>query len=193
MDEDTGKEKKLSFQEKTVNNILEGIKKSQEQPFDKVLYALGIRYVGQTVARKLAMQFRTLDNLENASYDDLVAVGEIGDRIAESVVSFFNDEKNLNIIRRLQEKGIQFELEETGTASTKLEGKTIVASGKLENYSREEIKAEIERHGGKAASSVSGKTDYLLAGENIGQNKLSKAKELNVSIITEEEFLKMIE
>ncbi|MCB0804427.1 MAG: NAD-dependent DNA ligase LigA [Bacteroidales bacterium] len=191
-DPESGKEKKLSFQEKTVNNILEGIGASLDTPFEKVLFALGIRYVGQTVAKKLAASFRSIDNLMQASYDDLVAVDEIGERIAESVVNYFESYKHQKLISRLKEKGVKFESETSGPASDKLKGLTIVASGKLEKYSREEIKAEIERHGGKAASSVSGKTDYLLAGENIGQNKLSKAKELGVPVISEEDFIKMI-
>ena len=188
------KEKKLSFQEKTVRNILRGVEKSKEVPFDRVLYALGIRYVGRTVAQKLANHYHSIDNLMKASYDELINVDEIGDKIAESIIKFFSREKNINIIDRLKEKGVQFELKNPlQVRSDKLAGKVIVASGKLDNFSREEIKQVIMENGGKPSSSVSKKTDFLLAGENIGPNKLAKAKELGIPIITEDEFLKMIE
>ncbi len=188
------KEKKLSFQEKTVRNILKGVEKSKEVPFDRVLYALGIRYVGRTVAQKLANHYHSIDNLMKASYDELINVDEIGDKIAESIIKFFSKEKNINIINRLKEKGVQFELKNPlQVRSDKLAGKVIVASGKLDNFSREEIKQVIMENGGKPSSSVSKKTDFLLAGENIGPNKLAKAKELGIPIITEDEFLKMIE
>jgi DNA ligase (NAD+) len=188
------KEKKLSFKEKTVTNILKGIEASKEVPYDRVLYALGIRYVGQTVAKKLAHHYRNIDELRNVPYENLILVDEIGEKIAGSVLQFFTREKNIRVIQRLKEKGVQFEMHQTGKPATdKLKGKTFVASGRLEHFSREEIKEVIESHGGKAASSVSTKTDYLLAGENIGPNKLEKAKELGIPIISEEEFLRMIE
>jgi DNA ligase (NAD+) len=191
---DEKKEKKLSFKEKTVTNILNGIEASKEIPFDRVLYAVGIRFVGQTVARKLAVHYRNIEALKWVTFENLILVDEIGEKIAGSVLQFFSREKNLAIIERLKNKGVQFELKHVSEPlSDKLKGKTIVASGKLERYSREEIKEVIERHGGKAASSVSSKTDFLLAGENIGPNKLEKARELKVPIITEAEFLKMIE
>ena len=191
---DGKKEKKLSFKEKTVTNILNGIEASKEVPFDRVLYALGIRYVGQTVAKKLAMHYKSIEALECVPFEDLILVDEIGERIAGSVLQFFKLEKNLTIIDRLKNKGIQFELRQSDELiSDKLKGKTIVASGKLEHYSREEIEEVIRKHGGKPASSVSKKTDFLLAGENIGPNKLTKAKELGVPIINEKEFIKMIE
>jgi DNA ligase (NAD+) len=187
------KEKKLSFKEKTVTNILNGIEASKEVPFDRVLYAIGIRFVGQTVARKLAMHYRNIEALKQVPFEDLILVDEIGEKIAGSVLQFFGREKNLRIIERLKNKGIQFELEQVNEAlSDKLKGKTIVASGKLERFSRGEIEEVIRQHGGKPASSVSKKTDFLLAGENIGPNKLEKAKELSVPIITEAEFLEMI-
>ena len=187
------KEKKLSFQDKTVRNILKGIEDSKEVPFDRVLYALGIRYVGRTVARKLANHYHSIDKLMQASYEELILVDEIGEKIAESIIKFFSREKNRNIINRLKEKGVQLELKNPLQVKTdKLAGKTIVASGKLNNYSREEIKQVILENGGKPASSVSKKTDFLLAGENIGPNKLAKAKELGIPVINEEEFLRMI-
>lgn len=188
------KEKKLSFKEKTVTNILKGIEASKEIPFDRVLYAIGIRFVGQTVAKKLAVHYRNIEALKKVTFEDLILVDEIGERIAGSVLQFFSREKNFAIIERMKNKGVQFELKYVSEPlSDKLKGKTIVASGKLERYSREEIKEIIERHGGKAASSVSPKTDFLLAGENIGLNKLEKARDLKVQIISESDFLKMIE
>jgi DNA ligase (NAD+) len=187
------KEKKLSFKEKTVTNILKGIEASKEVPFDRVLYALGIRYVGQTVAKKLAVHYRDIEKLRRVTYEELILVDEIGEKIAGSVMQFFTQEKNLSIIERLKNKGVQFELTQLAAPlSDKLKGKIIVASGKLEHFSREEIEETIRQHGGKPVSSVSKKTDYLLAGENTGPNKLAKAKELGVRIITEMEFLEII-
>ncbi len=187
------KEKKLSFKEKTVTNILNGIEASKNIPFDRVLFAIGIRYVGQTVAKKLAAHYKNIDDLRKVTFEELILVDEIGEKIAESVINYFSNEKNIDFINRLKEKGIQLEQnEEIIIKSDKLEGKTIVASGKLENFSREEIKQVILEHGGKPVSSVSKKTDFLLAGENIGPNKLAKAKELGVEILDETEFLKLI-
>jgi DNA ligase (NAD+) len=188
------KEKKLSFQDKTVRNILSGIEASKQVEFDRVLFGLGIRYVGRTVAKKLVNHYHTIEKLENASFEELILVDEIGERIAGSIIEFFSNDKNLKIIERLKENGVQFELKNPLIVkSDKLANKTIVASGKLENFSRDEIKQVILENGGKPASSVSKKTDFLLAGENIGPNKLAKAKELGIVIITEDEFVKMIE
>ncbi len=187
------KEKKLSFQEKTVKNILSGIEASKQVEFDRVLFGLGIRYVGRTVAKKLVNHYHTIERLENASFEELILVDEIGERIAGSIIEFFSQEENIKIIERLKENGIQFELKNPLVIkSDKLVNKTIVASGKLANFSRDEIKQVILENGGKPASSVSKKTDFLLAGENIGPNKLAKAKELGIHIITEDEFVKMI-
>ncbi|MCD4684103.1 MAG: NAD-dependent DNA ligase LigA, partial [Bacteroidales bacterium] len=187
------KEKKLSFKEKTVTNILNGVEASKKKSFDRVLFALGVRYVGQTVAKKLAAHYRNINALKQVTFEELILVDEIGEKIAESVINYFSDVKNLKIIERLKEKGVQFELkEEIVVKSDKLNGKTIVASGRLENFSREEIKQMILEHGGKPVSSVSKKTDYLLAGENIGPNKLAKAKEIGIKIIDEGAFLEMI-
>ncbi len=187
------KEKKLSFQDKTVRNILSGIEASKQVEFDRVLFGLGIRYVGRTVAKKLVNHYHTIEKLENASFEELILVDEIGERIAGSIIEFFSNEKNLRIIERLKDSGVQFELKNPLVVrSDKLANKTIVASGKLENFSRDEIKQVILENGGKPASSVSKKTDFLLAGENIGPNKLAKAKELGILIITEDEFMKMI-
>jgi len=188
------KEKKISFKEKTVENILKGLEASKQIPFDRVLYGLGIRYAGQTVAKKLTRHYHSIDALAKVTFEELVLVDEVGEKIAESVSSWFADPKNLRIIERLREKGIHLEMEGSQEPRTdKLAGKTIVASGKLSNFSRDEIKAVIEQHGGKAATSVSGKTDFLLAGENTGPNKLARAKELNIPVIREVEFLGMIQ
>jgi DNA ligase (NAD+) len=188
------KEKKISFRDKTVTNILKGIEASKEVSFERVLFALGIRYVGQTVAKKLAKHFRNIDALKSAGLEDLIQVEEIGDKIGASVIRYFSSEKNLKFIQRLKEKSVRLEMEqEQQPLSQKLKGLTFVASGKLDHFSREEIKEVIERNGGKSTSSVSAKTNYLIAGENIGENKLEKARELGIPIISETEFLKLIE
>ena len=187
------KEKKISFQEKTVTNILNGIEVSKNISFEKVLYGLGIRYVGQTVAKKLALHYHTIEKLKDVSFEELVLVDEVGEKIAESVVNYFKNPKHLQMIDRLKASGVQMELQNIPEIkSDKLAGKSIIASGKLTNFSREEIKEVIEQHGGKPVSSISKKTDFLLAGENIGPNKLAKANELGIPIISEEEFLAMI-
>jgi len=187
------KEKKISFQEKTVQNILKGIDNSLAVPFPRVLYALGIRYVGETVAKKLAARFKSIDKLQQATYDELTAVEEIGEKIAESVIQWFQKPVHLEIIRRLKEKGVQMELiEETTNVSDVLKGKSFVVSGVFERHSRDEIKNLIEQHGGKNTGSVSSKTDYLLAGDNMGPAKKEKADKLGIPIISEEDFEKMI-
>lgn len=187
------KEKKISFQEKTVQNILNGLEASKQIAFEKVLFALGIRYVGQTVAKKLVNHYHDIEKLKAVSFEDLILVDEVGEKIAESVTQFFADEKNLLIIDRLKVSGLQFTQEFVDTQiSNKLEGKTIIASGKLIHFSRDEIKQTIADHGGKAVSSVTKKVDFILAGENIGPNKLAKAKELKIPVISEDEFLEMI-
>ena len=179
--------------EKSADNLLKGIEKSKEIPFDRVLYALGIRYVGETVAKKLAKHYKTIDNLAAATLLDLVAVDEIGERIAQSVMDFFQNSKNIEIINRLKSFGIQFELNEVNTnVSNKLEGKIIVVSGVFELFSRDELKKAIEDNGGKVGSSISSKTDFVIAGDNMGPAKLEKAKQLNIPIITEIQFSEMI-
>lgn len=179
--------------EKSADNLLKGIEKSKEIPFDRVLYALGIRYVGETVAKKLAKHYKTIDNLATATLLDLVAVDEIGERIAQSVIDFFQNSKNIEIINRLKSFGIQFELNEVNTnVSNKLEGKIIVVSGVFELFSRDELKKAIEDNGGKVGSSISSKTDFVIAGDNMGPAKLEKAKQLNIPIITEFQFSEMI-
>jgi len=187
------KEKKISFREKTTQNILAGIKASIEVPFSRVLFALGIRYVGETVAKKLAAHFKNIENLRNASFEELTEVNEIGEKIAASVIGHFKNDNNLKIIERLKEKGLQFEIQETKQQEGGvLAGKTFVVSGVFQRFSRDGIKQAIEENGGKNVASVSGSTDYLVAGENMGPAKREKAAKLGINIISEEEFLSMI-
>ncbi len=179
--------------EKTVSNLLNGLSASKEVPFERVLFSMGIRYVGETVAKKLARHFKNVDNLLNASFEDLISVDEIGDRIAESLIEFFTKEENRNTLERLRRSGLNFELAESQLAdmSDKLAGNTFVVSGVFTQFSRDEIKAEIEKNGGKVSGSISGKTNYLVAGENMGPSKKAKAEKLGVNIISEEELIKM--
>lgn len=181
--------------EKSARNLLDSLRQSKQVPFERVLYALGIRYVGETVAKRLAQAFLSLEKLEKASWDELVAVDEIGERIAQSVVAYFADERNRELVERLKNCGLQMEVPQEALAnrSDRLKGLTIVISGTFSQHSREEYKALIEKHGGKNSGSVSGKTDYILAGENMGPAKLEKAAKLGVKIIHEEDFLKLIE
>jgi DNA ligase (NAD+) len=188
------KEKKISFKEKTVENILKGIKNSKAVPFPRVLYALGIRYVGETVAKKLASHFKSINKLQAASMEELIAVDEIGDKIAESIIRWFQKKEHIEILERLNSKGIQLELtEEITPLSNVLDGKSFVVSGVFENHSRNEIKTLIEQFGGKNVSSISSKTDYVLAGANMGPAKKEKAEKLGITIITEDDFEKMIQ
>lgn len=180
--------------EKSANNLMDGIEKSKTVPFEKVLFAIGIRYVGDTVAKKIATHFKNIDAIINATYEELIATPEVGEIIAKSVISFFSIEKNIAIVKRLQDAGLQMEMKEDANAkvSEKLKGFTIVATGTLKNFKRDEIKEAIEKNGGKAAGSVSSKTSFVLAGDEPGENKISKARELNIKIISEEEFMEMI-
>ena len=180
--------------ERSANNIVAGIRQSLEVPYPRVLFALGIRYVGETVAKKLANAFPTIEQLQQATLEELTQVDEIGERIAQSVIRYFSDEDNQQLIERLKAAGLQFSLsEETLSERTdKLAGKSIVISGVFTHHSRDEYKALIEQHGGKNVGSISGKTSFILAGENMGPSKLEKANKLGVAIIGEEEFLKMI-
>lgn len=180
--------------EKSAANLINGIEKSKEVPFERVLFALGIRYVGDTVAKKLARYFKTLDKIISADEEQLLETPEVGEKIAESVVAFFKEKKNITVIDRLKNAGLRLEIvaDANTVSSNKLKGMTIVATGTLKNYKRDQIKETIEQHGGKAASSVSSKTSWVLAGDEPGENKISKAKELGVKIISEEEFQQMI-
>ncbi len=181
--------------ERSANNIVEGIRRSVEVSYPRVLFALGIRYVGETVAKKLANAFSTIDQLQAATLDDLIHVDEIGERIAQSVIQWFADEDNRQLIERLKAAGLQFELSEEvlSNRTDRLAGKSIVISGVFTHHSRDEYKALIEKHGGKNVGSISGKTSFILAGENMGPSKLEKANKLGVAIVNEEEFLGMIE
>ncbi len=178
--------------DKSANNLLQGINASKQVPFERVLFALGIRFVGETVAKKLAQAFRNIDNLAVATYDQLIAVDEIGEKIAISVQHYFADERAKRTIQRLKAAGLQFEMEEVSLASNKLEGKTFVVSGVFSKFSRDEIKDLIEKNGGKNVGSISVKTSFVLAGENMGPAKLEKASSLGIPIISENDFIEMI-
>jgi DNA ligase (NAD+) len=180
--------------EKSAENLINGIEKSKNIPFERVLYALGIRYVGETVAKKLAKHYKSIDAIAQASIMDLILVDEIGDKIAQSVVQFFENQENIRIIDRLKSYGVQLESgADDVLLSEKLKGKTFVVSGVFEIYSRDELKKAIEDNGGKVGSSISSKTDYVIAGDNMGPSKLEKANQLKIAIITELDFKKMID
>jgi DNA ligase (NAD+) len=179
--------------DKSADNLISGIENSKAITFDRVLYALGIRYVGETVAKKLAKHYKNIDNLAKADLLDLVAVDEIGERIAQSVMDFFQNSDNIAIIDKLKAVGIQFELNEISSAvSNILKGKTFVVSGVFEVFSRDDLKKAIEDYGGKVGSSISAKTNYVIAGANMGPAKLEKANQLKIEIIDEYQFQKMI-
>jgi DNA ligase (NAD+) len=179
--------------EKSAANIIKSIKESIYVPYHRVLFALGIRHVGETVAKTLAREFRTIDDLMSANPDHLTIVNEIGPKIAASIINYFSDNENIEIINRLKLHGITFSEESRTTATSGiLEGKTIVISGVFLKHSREEYKEIIEKNGGKNSSSVSSITSFILAGDNMGPSKKEKAAEAGVSIISEEEFLKII-
>jgi len=180
--------------EKSVNNLLIGLEASKQVPFPRLLFAIGIRYVGETVAKKLAAHFKSMQNLMQASYEALIEVDEIGDKIAESILIFFAEARNRKLVERLKSMGLQMQVdEETDTTlSEKLAGKTFVVSGVFEHFSRNELKQAIEDHGGKNVGSISGKTDYLIAGDKMGPAKKEKAEKLGVQIIDEQKFEEMI-
>lgn len=178
--------------DKSANNLILGLKASREVPFERVLFALGIRFVGETVAKKLAKYFKSIDALMSASFDELVQVEEIGEKIAIAVQHHFAKQENRELIGRLKTAGLQFEIVEKENASNKLEGATFVVSGVFNAFSRDEVKELIEANGGKNVSSVSSKTKYLLAGDGMGPAKLKKATDLGVQILTEDEFIQMI-
>ncbi|MBZ4034841.1 NAD-dependent DNA ligase LigA [Flavobacterium sp. 17A] len=177
--------------QKSAENLVNGVQQSKEIPFESVLFALGIRFVGETVAKKLAKHYKNIDALAKASLMDLILVDEIGERIAKSVIEFFENEENQKIIERLKSYGIQFEIEEkiNPNATEKFIGKTFVVSGVFSQFSRDELKKTIEDNGGKVGSSISAKTDFVVAGDNMGPAKLEKATKLNVTILSEEDFI----
>ncbi len=180
--------------EKSAQNMIAGIEASKQIPFEKVLFALGIRFVGETVAKKLAKHYKSIFNLMIANSVDLIAVDEIGERIAESVVEFSNDLGNIELVNRLKIYGLQLEIleHEEDNLSCLLEGKTLVVSGVFEIMSRNELKKNIESHGGKVGSSISKKTSYVIAGNNMGPSKLEKAEKLGIEIISEKDYIAMV-
>jgi len=190
--EEGKKSKKLSFKEKTVQNILTGLEAARKVPFERVVYAIGIRYVGETVARKLAHHFGNMDQLMAATQEELLMVEEIGEKIAGSVLAYFSKPQHREMISRLRDAGLRMQREETAILSDVLSGKLFVVSGVFSNYSRDQVKQLIESHGGKCTGSVSKNTDYLLAGEKMGPEKRKKAEQLGIRILSEDEFQQMI-
>ena len=193
--EEGGKPKKISLQEKSVQKILKGIEESKEVAFERVLYAMGIRYVGETVAKKLALHFKSIDAISKATVAELVEAEEIGEKIAASIVEFFSIKANIQFVNELKKAGLNMEIaldRMPSKLSNKFEGMSFVVSGTFTNFSRDEIKMLIEQHGGKNQSGVSAKTSFLLAGEKAGDSKLEKAQKLNVKVISEDDFEKML-
>ena len=180
--------------EKSADNIIQGIARSKEVPYERVLFALGIRFVGETVAKKVAKAFRSIDALAAANLDALIHVDEIGLKIAQSIISYFTDEKNRELVERLRNAGLKLEADEEDLSGHTdiLQGKSIVISGVFSRHSRDEYKELIEKHGGKNVGSISKKTSFILAGDNMGPSKLEKARSLGIAIIDENEFLSMI-
>lgn len=184
------------FKELSTSNLIEGIEASKSAEFENLLFGLGIRYVGRTVAEKLANHFENIDNLIKADFEDLIKAPEIGDKIAESVIAYFQDEKNMDLINSLKGSGLNFQitLEKSGiTDGNLLDGKSFVISGTFKNYGRDELKVLIKKNGGKVLSSISGNLNYLLAGENMGPSKRTKAVDLGIPIINEADFERMLE
>ena len=181
--------------DKSAQNILAGIEASKQVPWARVLFALGIRMVGETTAKKIARRFPSIDQLQWATAEQLTAIEDVGEQIANNIIAYFNTLSNLEIINRLREAGVQMESteEEQAPLSNKLEGKSIVVSGVFSQHSRDEYKVMIEANGGKNVGSVSKKTSFILAGENMGPEKRKKAENLGVGIITEEQFLALIQ
>lgn len=184
--------RKVSFKQKTADNILESLQKSKKVPFARVLFALGIKYVGETTAKLIANAEGSVDNIIKATTEELKQIDEVGEKIALSVREFFDDERNIALVNRLRAAGLQFEQEKrTSTENNILAGKSIVVSGTFKNFSREEIKQLIEDLGGKNVSSISSKTDFVVAGEKMGPEKKKKAEALNIPVLSEEEFIAM--
>jgi len=181
--------------EKSAQRILDGLEASKKVPFERVLFAIGIRFVGETVAKTLAKRLHNIEKIQNAKKEELTEIDEIGERIAESVVEWFSKEEHILRIQKLKEVGLQFEISEEKLSgrTDKLAGLNIIISGTFEKFSRDELKEMIEKNGGKNAGSISRNTSYVLVGENMGPSKLDKANQLGVKIISEDEFLKMLE
>ncbi len=179
----------ISFRDKTVRNILNAIDNSRKMPFERVLFALGVRHLGETMARKLARHFGNIDRIIRARFEDLVAVNEVGEKMAQSIIDYFSDPDNKEVVARLRAAGLQFKTEQQDVAEKQtLTGKTIVVSGVFSNYSRQEIKDLVEQHGGKLSGSISSKTSMVVAGDNMGPEKRKKATELNIPIISESDL-----
>jgi DNA ligase (NAD+) len=183
---------RVSFQKKSVDNLIHSIEKSKEKPFEKVLFGLGIRYVGETVAKKLARELKTIDCIQNATYNKLISIDEIGPEIAKSVVEFFKKEKNRGMITQFKEFGLKLTHKEVNRKSAVLDGMSIVVSGVFESIDRKDLKVLIESHGGKNVSSISSKTSFIVGGLNMGPSKKKKAEELGVKIYSEAEFFNLI-
>ena len=181
-----------SLKEKSCNNIIESIEKSKTKSFSNLLFALGIRYVGKTTAEKLTTHFGKINNLINASFDEIISVDEVGDKIAESIIKFFSINENIDLVNHLKDSGLNFSEKTQEMESTKLNGLSFVISGKFINFSREKLQEKIKINGGKLVKSLSSKTDFLIAGENMGPKKKIMADKLNIKIISESEFLSML-
>lgn len=181
------------WKEKSADNFLKSLEQSRKVPFERVLFALGIRYIGETTAKNLAGEFGNIDAIANATREQLLATEEVGDKLADSIISWFSNPQHISTIVRLKEAGLQMEVDISDKVieSEILKGKTIVISGNF-SISRDDMKALIERHSGKVGSSISGNTTYMVAGEKCGPSKLEKATKLGVEIISEEEFLKIV-
>lgn len=178
--------------EKSANNLLDGLKASKSIPFERVLFALGIRHVGETVAKKIAKSLKNMEAIMHADYDTLINIDEVGEKIALSIQAFFEEEANSTVVTRLKDSGLQFEIEESEQMSDKLLGKSVVVSGVFTSFSRTDLKKLIEANGGKNVSSISSKTDFVVAGENMGPAKLEKAKKLEITILSETDFKNLI-
>ncbi len=180
------------FKQKSASNLLVSIEESKKVPFERVLFALGIRFVGSTVAKTLATAFETIDTLISADFVQLISVEEVGDKIAESIIEHFKNEENKEIISRLKQAGLRFSIEKKEIKGNKFEGLTFVISGVFAQHSRDELKNLIEENGGKNVSSVSKNTNYFLAGENVGPSKMAKVTEFNIKVISENDFIKLL-
>jgi len=190
--EEGKKEKRISLREKSADNIIKAVEDSKKIPFERVLFALGIRYVGETVAKIVARHFKTIENLQASDFETLKEVDEIGEKIAYSIIEYFSEQRNIEQINRLKKAGLQMEIAPEELVGDLLSGKTIVVSGVFEKYDRKTLKSLIEKEGGKNSGSISKKTSFVLAGDNMGPAKYEKANSLNIPIVSEDQFLKMI-
>ncbi len=184
---------KVVFQERSVLNLISNIEKSKDKPFEKVLFALGVRHIGETVSKKIAKEFKSIDNIINADFKQITETDDVGDEIAKSIKTFFKESDNINLIHNLKEVGLNFIVEEKENATNKLEGASVVISGSFEDISRTELKELIELNGGKNVSSISKKTSFIVAGDKMGPSKKEKAEKLEIKILNEKEFMNLIE